>query len=121
MNDNFELPKLNEDKKENKSEVIREIKHSWKDMFKYVTTCKGKELFYLVLRIALIIILIVLFKLPFDLLRDLIINLFPVMGITIGDRLLNGWYALCNILYSIFGIVFFYKIVRERYDNLIKK
>lgn|SRR5574344_812085 len=124
MNNNVELPKLVdkesapivETKKANPN-----YKETWHDMFKYITSCKGKELAYVVLRVLLIVILIILFKLPFDLLRDLVINLFPVFGITISEWLLNAWYAICNILYSIFGIIAFYKIVKERYYNLIKK
>src|SRR5574344_2170931 len=129
MNENIDLPKLadNDAKSENIESKVESIKEdivyekSFKGFIKYLTTQDKKGLFNLVLRLLLIIIIIILCKFPFDLIKDLGTNLMTSFSITITDSLLNIWTSIINIIYYILAIIFFFKIVKERYFNLTNK
>ena len=111
---NIELPKINEqynkDSKNNNDGL--------KEMIKYMTTKKGKDLFYLIIRLLLIMVIIIIFKFPFDLLKDVGINVLTLFGTTITNSILNIWTAIVNIIYAILAIYAFIKIIKIRFKNI---
>jgi hypothetical protein len=124
VNNNIELPKLNKEpaKEENKTtvNVKNEDINIYKEMFKYVTTKSGKNLGMLVLNVCLVVILIILLKLPFDLIRDAGFSFIQIINSTFASSFIDKWNALFNIIYCILGIILFLKIVKKRFINLNK-
>jgi preprotein translocase subunit SecG len=108
MNNNIELPKM-----------VDEDKVSlWNKLTKYLSTKDSKEIINLIIKVALIIIVILLFKFPFDLLKDMGTNVLTMFGISLTDNILNIWNAIINIIYGIIGIITFYKVCKERILNI---
>ena len=110
-----------EEIKEVSSNVKEEFEKSFKGFFKYVTTRDTVDLFKLIIRLLLIVVIIAIFYFPFSLIKDMGISLLTLIGIKISDAVLNVWYFICDFGYGIFGLVAFYKIVSTRYENLIEK
>jgi hypothetical protein len=107
---NVDLPKLSNEENNNND--------GFKEMIKYVTNKNGKELFYLILRLLLIVGIIIIFKFPFDLFRDVGINILTLLGITITNMVLNIWTSIINIIYGIAAIYAFIKIIKIRFKNI---
>lgn len=117
MKNNIELPKMNNN--DNKAlNNLNQNKDGIKEVIKYITTRNSKDLLALILRLLLIVIIIFICKFPFDLLKDVGINLLILIGISINDSLLNIWTAIINIIYGILGIYAFIKLVKIRFKNI---
>ena len=127
MNDNYELPKMVENENTIQEvpatpvETKKEYEDSLKGMFKYITTQDTKELFMVLLRLAIIALIIVVFHLPVSLIKELGINILTLLNVTLSDSLLNIWYFVCEGIYFIIAIVLFFKLVKTRYQQLIIK
>ena len=132
MKDDINLPKLNENNskmsqptiiEESKETIIYESKSFikfLKDAKDYITTKNTKDLWDLALQVIIIAVLILALFVPFQLVRDLGINVIISLGINFNDKILNTYNAVFNILYSVFGIVLFFILCKNRFYNLIK-
>lgn len=118
MNNNIDLPKMNED---NNETVVKKENDGIKEVIKYITTRDTKDLLMLVLRMLIIVAILFICKFPFDLLKDIGTNVFILFGISITDTLLNIWNSIINIIYGILAIYSFYKIVKIRFKNINNK
>lgn len=134
MNNNVDLPKMNNDKinnnikannidenKDVKKEVSNNKNDGFKEMFKYVTTKDSKSLLLLFVRLIIIVAIISIFKFPFDLLKEAGTSLLILFGITITETILNIWDSVINIIYYILAIYAFYKIIKVRFNNINSK
>ena len=128
---NQELPKLNNS--EENSQVIPPIvqqpvnnvevnnKSVYQEMFEYLTTRKGKDLGLLILNLLLIIVVVIIFYFPFKLLEILLSNVMLAISPTgLTNNILLAINIIINIGYTIFGIVTFFKLIKKRYEVLVK-
>ena len=126
MNDNIEMPKINkeeniiEESKEMVKKDVKTFKTFFKDVKEYLTSRNTSELGELVWRLVLIAIVVISLYIPFQLFRDLGINILISVGINFSDKTLNMYNSIFNILYSIFGIVLFFVICKDRFYKLVK-
>ncbi len=126
MNDNIEMPKINkeeniiEESKEMVKKDVKTFKTFFKDVKEYLTSRNTSELGELVWRLVLIALVVIVLYVPFQLFRDLGINILISVGINFSDKTLNMYNSIINILYSIFGIVLFFVICKDRFYKLVK-
>ena len=126
MNDNIEMPKTNkeeniiEESKEMVKKDVKTFKIFFKDVKEYLTSRNTSELGELVWRLVLIALVVIALYVPFQLFRDLGINILISVGINFSDKTLNMYNSIFNILYSIFGIVLFFVICKDRFYKLVK-
>ena len=126
MNDNIEMPKTNkeeniiEESKEMVKKDVKTFKIFFKDVKEYLTSRNSSELGELVWRLVLIALVVIVLYVPFQLFRDLGINILISVGINFSDKTLNMYNSIFNILYSIFGIVLFFVICKDRFYKLVK-
>ena len=126
MNDNIELPKNNkeeniiEESKEMVKKDVKTFKIFFKDIKEYLTSRNTSELGELVWRLVLIAIVVVALYIPFQLFRDLGINILISVGINFSDKTLNMYNSIFNIIYSIFGIVLFFTLCKDRFYKIVK-
>lgn len=104
MNNVPELPKIASN--DNKSLISK--------LIKYLSERNTQELLYLVLKIIVLVVIILLFKFPFDLIKDMGTNILTLFGIGLTDQILNIWGAIINIIYCLIGIIVFVKVIKER-------
>ena len=126
MNDNIEMPKINkeenivEESKEMVKKDVKTFKTFFKDVKEYLTSRNTSELGELVWRLVLIAIVVIVLYIPFQLFRDLGINILISVGINFSDKTLNMYNSIFNILYSIFGIVLFFVLCKDRFYKIVK-
>ncbi len=126
MNDNIEMPKINkeeniiEESKEMVKKDVKTFKIFFKDVKEYLTSRNSSELGELVWRLVLIALVVIVLYVPFQLFRDLGINILISVGINFSDKTLNMYNSIFNIMYSIFGIVLFFVICKDRFYKLVK-
>ncbi len=126
MNDNIEMPKTNkeeniiEESKEMVKKDVKTFKIFFKDVKEYLTSRNSSELGELVWRLVLIALVVIVLYVPFQLFRDLGINILISVGINFSDKTLNMYNSIFNIMYSIFGIVLFFVICKDRFYKLVK-
>lgn len=126
MNDNIEMPKTNkeeniiEESKEMVKKDVKTFKIFFKDVKEYLTTRNTNELGELVWRLVLIALVVIALYVPFQLFRDLGINILISVGINFSDKTLNMYNSIFNIMYSIFGIVLFFVLCKERFYKIVK-
>lgn len=126
MNDNIELPKTNkeeniiEESKEMVKKDVKTFKTFFKDVKEYLTSRNTSELGELVWRLVLIALAVIVLYVPFQLFRDLGINILISVGINFSDKTLNMYNSIFNILYSIFGIVLFFVLCKDRFYKIVK-
>ena len=126
MNDNIEMPKTNkeeniiEESKEMVKKDVKSFKIFFKDVKEYLTSKNSSELGELVWRLVLIALVVIALYVPFQLFRDLGINILISVGINFSDKTLNMYNSIFNIIYSIFGIVLFFMICKDRFYKLVK-
>ena len=119
----YDLPKLAQENnfESQVQKKIEENEASIKGLFKYITTRDIKDLFMLLIRMVIIVLIIICFHLPFSLFKDLGISFLTLFNINMTNNILNIWYFICDGIYAILALIAFYKIVITRYDNLLKK
>ncbi|MBR1417302.1 MAG: hypothetical protein IJ572_05790 [Bacilli bacterium] len=122
-----ELPKINNEMQQPSNVVTQsnnKEKHTlnefFKDAFRYITTRNSSDLFALLLRLAIIAGFIIILSLPFQFVRDYGLDLIINLGINFNDKMQNTWYFIWNSLYTIFGIILFFILCKNRYYNLVK-
>ena len=126
MNDNIEITKTNkeeniiEESKEMVKKDVKSFKIFFKDVKEYLTSKNSSELGELVWRLVLIALVVIALYVPFQLFRDLGINILISVGINFSDKTLNMYNSIFNIIYSIFGIVLFFMICKDRFYKLVK-
>ncbi len=126
MNDNIELPKTNkeeniiEESKEMVKKDVKTFKIFFKDVKEYLTSRNSSELGELVWRLVLIALAVIVLYVPFQLYRDLGINILISVGINFSDKTLNMYNSIFNIIYSIFGIVLFFTLCKDRFYKIVK-
>ena len=126
MNDNIELPKTNKEDniiEESKNMVKKDVKSFkifFKDVKEYLTSRNTSELGELVWRLVLIAIVVIVLYVPFQLFRDIGINIIISVGINFSDKTLNMYNSIFNIIYSIFGIVLFFVLCKDRFYKVVK-
>ena len=126
MNDNIEMPKENkeeniiEESKEMVKEDVKTFKVFFKDVKEYLTTRNSSELGELVWRLVLIAIVVIILYVPFQLFRDLGINILISVGVNFSDKTLTMYNSIFNIIYSLFGIVLFFMICKDRFYKIVK-
>ena len=126
MNDNIELPKTNkeeniiEESKEMVKKDVKTFKTFFKDVKEYLTSRNTSELGELVWRLVLIALAVIVLYVPFQLFRDLGINILISVGINFSDKNKNMYNSIFNILYSIFGIVLFFVLCKDRFYKIVK-
>lgn len=126
MNDNIELPKVNkeeniiEESKEMVKKDVKTFKIFFKDIKEYLTSRNSSELGELVWRLVLIALAVIVLYVPFQLFRDLGINILISVGINFSDKTLNMYNSIFNIIYSIFGIVLFFTLCKDRFYKIVK-
>ncbi len=126
MNDNIEMPKTNKEEniiEESKKMVKKDVKTFkifFKDVKEYLTSRNSSELGELVWRLVLIALVVIVLYVPFQLFRDLGINILISVGINFSDKTLNMYNSIFNIMYSIFGIVLFFVLCKDRFYKLVK-
>ena len=126
---NNEMPKMNnkeetniiEESKKMVKKDAKDLKTFFKDTREYLATKNNKELQDLAIRLALIVIIILLLYVPFQLIRDLGINILISVGINFSNKTLDMYNSVFNVLYSLFGIALFYAICKDRFYKLVKK
>lgn len=131
MNDNQipELPKMNTevkvDNNNEKKEIIINKKNSTiqflKDAYKYITSRDSSELLALLWRLLLIAGFIIVLYIPFQLFRDLGINILIMVGVNFNDTILDIWTSIWAIVYGIIAIILFFKICKDRYYKLVNQ
>jgi hypothetical protein len=126
MNDNIEMPKINkeeniiEESKEMVKKDVKTFKTFFKDVKEYLTSRNTSELGELVWRLVLIALVVIVLYVPFQLFRDLGINILISVGINFSDKTLNMYNSIFNIMYSIFGIVLFFVLCKDRFYKIVK-
>ena len=75
----------------------------------------GKDILKFVIEIALIILIICIFKIPFLIVKDLGWNIFTSLSSPISDIFYGIWSFIIELSYFIIAIVLFIKIIEKRY------
>ena len=115
-------PQINKVVEEVKQSAKKELELSGKfikDVRNYLTTKNSSELFALFLRVLLIVGFIIILYFPFQMIMDIGVNFFAILGIEYTTRMAAIWGGVWNILYSILALVLFYVLCRERFYKLV--
>lgn len=122
----IELPKQQEENKqvieEVKKSVSKEFENTGKiftDIKNYLTTRDSSELFSLLWRLLIIVGFIVILYFPVQVIMDLGINIFMLLGIEYTTRVAAIWTSLLNIIYGILALFLFYYLCKDRYYKLV--
>ena len=75
----------------------------------------GKDILKFVIEIALIILIICIFKIPFLIVKDLGWNIFTSLSSPISNIFYGIWSFIIELSYFIMAIVLFIKIIEKRY------
>ena len=129
---NQEVQEVQPNQEENKvSETIQEVKENtvkelelsgkfFKDVRKYLTSKSSSELFSLLWRLIIIVGFIVLLYFPVQIIMDLGINFFMLLGIEYTTRVATIWTSIWNILYGVGALILFYSLCKDRFYKLVK-
>ena len=110
-----EVPNMINDLKESVNIQKGSYSKFFKDIFKYLTTRNTHDLFELLWRLAMIAIFVLLLYVPVQLCHDLLLDFLISVGVEFSDRARDIYDVIFNATYSIFGIVLFFVICKERY------
>jgi uncharacterized membrane protein YjgN (DUF898 family) len=103
--------------------MIKNFIKTCKELYKYFTKCGSKELFVKIGEILLILIFLCFLKIPFVLIRDVIINSMFSMSFS-NDTIMNVIYLVFDLPYYLLALFLFMKIIVDRYkdiNNVTKK
>lgn len=110
----------NENKKEEKftvNNLVNEIVEGAEKTVKMLSEKDGREIIKFILEIIIIICIIMLFRIPVELLKSFGMGLFGNLG-SIGEVFGTLWTIFIEIAYLILAILFFITIYKNRYlDN----
>lgn len=120
----LELPKKKEKTEikapeEEKSLTLKEL---IKEVWTFLTKADITNIVKFIIEIILIALVIIVGKLPFELIIDLGPKIFNIMGDSnILKIALKIWDLILNILYALLGIYAYFKICSTRFVNLTKR
>lgn len=120
----LELPKKKEKAEikapeEEKSLTLKEL---IKEVWTFLTKADITNIVKFIIELILIALVIIVGKLPFELIIDLGPKIFNIMGDSnILKIALKIWDLILNILYAFLGIYAYFKICSTRFVNLTKK
>lgn len=120
----LELPKKKEKAEikapaEEKSLTLKEL---IKEVWTFLTKADITNIVKFIIEIILIALVIIVGKLPFELIIDLGPKIFNIMGDSnILKIALKIWDLILNILYALLGIYAYFKICSTRFVNLTKR
>lgn len=120
----LELPKKKEKAEikapeEEKSLTLKEL---IKEVWTFLTKADITNIVKFIIEIILIALVIIVGKLPFELIIDLGPKIFNIMGDSnILKIALKIWDLILNILYAFLGIYAYFKICSTRFVNLTKR
>ena len=113
INENNHITK-NKESKEKHS-----LKETVSDMYKYVTTKNTNELWQLLLRVLIISLLVIVIYVPFQFVKDFIPDLLISFGISFDGKFFSIYNSICHIIFCLFALFLFFKILKDRFYNLI--
>ncbi|MDD5836493.1 MAG: hypothetical protein PUD34_04740 [bacterium] len=120
----LELPKKKEKTEikapaEEKSLTLKEL---IKEVWSFLTKADITNIVKFIIELILIALVIIVGKLPFELIIDLGPKIFNIMGDSnILKIALKIWDLILNILYALLGIYAYFKICSTRFVNLTKR
>lgn len=120
----LELPKKKEKAEikvpeEEKSLTLKEL---IKEVWTFLTKADLTNIVKFIIELILIALVIIVGKLPFELIIDLGPKIFNIMGDSnILKIALKIWDLILNILYAFLGIYAYFKICSTRFVNLTKR
>lgn len=120
----LELPKKKEKAEikapeEEKSLTLKEL---IKEVWTFLTKADLTNIVKFIIELILIALVIIVGKLPFELIIDLGPKIFNIMGDSnILKIALKIWDLILNILYALLGIYAYFKICSTRFVNLTKR
>lgn len=120
----LELPKKKEKAEikvpeEEKSLTLKEL---IKEVWTFLTKADITNIVKFIIELILIALVIIVGKLPFELIIDLGPKIFNIMGDSnILKIALKIWDLILNILYAFLGIYAYFKICSTRFVNLTKR
>ena len=120
----LELPKKKEKAEikapeEEKSLTLKEL---IKEVWTFLTKADITNIVKFIIELILIALVIIVGKLPFELIIDLGPKIFNIMGDSnILKIALKIWDLILNILYALLGIYAYFKICSTRFVNLTKR
>lgn len=120
----LELPKKKEKAEikapeEEKSLTLKEL---IKEVWTFLTKADITNIVKFIIELILIALVIIVGKLPFELIIDLGPKIFNIMGDSnILKIALKIWDLILNILYAFLGIYAYFKICSTRFANLTKR
>ncbi len=120
----LELPKKKEkaEIKAPEEEESLTLKELIKEVWTFLTKADITNILKFIIELILIALVIIVGKLPFELIIDLGPKIFNIMGDSnILKIALKIWDLILNILYALLGIYAYFKICSTRFVNLTKR
>ena len=120
----LELPKKKEkaELKAPEEEKSLTLKELIKEVWTFLTKADITNIVKFIIELILIALVIIVGKLPFELIIDLGPKIFNIMGDSnILKIALKIWDLILNILYALLGIYAYFKICSTRFVNLTKR
>lgn len=95
------------------------FKKTFKDIIYFVKKCDTVDLAQLIWRVLLVAcVLVLILALPFQLFRDLGINMLSTFVSEINNTILSIWNGLWGVAYCVMSLILFYKIIKARFYKL---
>ncbi len=111
--------KINVNKKEKEKNFINNFVESINNWIDKVIQCVSKksnqEIIRMIIEILIILLIIGLCKIPFEFMEKYGYNIFQIFQNSLGRLLYRLWKFMLEILYLIFAVVVFIKIINRRY------
>ena len=85
-----------------------------------VSKKSAKEIFFMLLEIVLIILLVALFKIPFEFIKEILISLFSALGGTLANTFMYITNLIVEIVYFVFAVIVFIVIFKKRFEKYKK-
>ena len=80
----------------------------------------GKEILFLLLEIIIILVIVALLKIPFVFIRDLLMNIFNLLGTPFTSVIMKIISISVEIIYILFAIIVFIVIFKKRFEKYRK-
>lgn len=108
-----------ENKDKNNLNIVVEKVNSWMDaVIKFFSKKSGSEILRVIIEIFLIILGICICKIPFVMIKEIGRDIFLTFQNSFGRGLCNIWEFMIELVYLIFAVILFLKIVQKRYLDL---
>ena len=97
------------------NKFMNKVSLGFDNLLNELSNKSGKDILKFVIEICLIIFLILIFKIPFLLIKDLGWNIFSSLASPISNIFYSIWSFIIELSYFILAIVLFVKIIQKRY------